>query len=164
MRAAAVSALARFGAAVEDLRLRVIVLLKRALYDNDDEGRRGPPLTDLITECFLLHQLAAASDKPCCLHAANLQHAPPPSPQVRDRATLHLSQLQGHLGGPDALLAAAKRRVSPARQAVSPQCKPAGALPYLACVCQNSHRCGRLGTPHTHSSSHTQHMIHTAGP
>lgn len=39
VRAAAVSALARFGAAVESLRPRVVVLLKRALFDNDDEVR-----------------------------------------------------------------------------------------------------------------------------
>ncbi|KIY91625.1 Coatomer subunit gamma-2 [Monoraphidium neglectum] len=69
VRAAAVSALARFGAAVEGLRPRVVVLLRRALFDNDDE--------------------------------------------VRDRATLHLSQLAGHLGGPEALLQAAQRRPDP---------------------------------------------------
>jgi hypothetical protein len=37
VRAAAVSALARFGAQVPQLTPRVEVLLRRALYDNDDE-------------------------------------------------------------------------------------------------------------------------------
>ena len=37
MRAAAVSALANFGASVESLRPRVTTLLQRALSDNDDE-------------------------------------------------------------------------------------------------------------------------------
>lgn len=41
MRAAAVSALANFGAACEPLRPRIIVLLRRALSDNDDEVRAG---------------------------------------------------------------------------------------------------------------------------
>ncbi|KAG2486424.1 hypothetical protein HYH03_014871 [Edaphochlamys debaryana] len=59
VRAAAVSALANFGAACEPLRPRIIVLLRRALADNDDE--------------------------------------------VRDRATLHLQQLEGKAGGPDAV-------------------------------------------------------------
>lgn len=40
VRAAAVSALASFGARVPELTGRVVVLLKRALYDNDDEVRR----------------------------------------------------------------------------------------------------------------------------
>ena len=39
MRAAAVASLARFGALVADLRPRILVLLSRALYDNDDEAR-----------------------------------------------------------------------------------------------------------------------------
>lgn len=39
VRAAAVSSLARFGAAVPSLQPRVVVLLKRALFDNDDEVR-----------------------------------------------------------------------------------------------------------------------------
>jgi hypothetical protein len=39
VRAAAVSALANFGARCEGVRERVVVLLKRALYDNDDEVR-----------------------------------------------------------------------------------------------------------------------------
>ncbi|KAG2436060.1 hypothetical protein HYH02_011571 [Chlamydomonas schloesseri] len=59
VRAAAVSALANFGAACEPLRPRIIVLLRRALSDNDDE--------------------------------------------VRDRATLHLEQLEGKAGGPEAV-------------------------------------------------------------
>lgn len=41
VRAAAVSALANFGARCKGVRDRVVVLLKRALYDNDDEVR-GP--------------------------------------------------------------------------------------------------------------------------
>ena len=40
VRAAAVASLARFGALVADLRPRILVLLSRALYDNDDEARR----------------------------------------------------------------------------------------------------------------------------
>lgn len=59
VRAAAVSALANFGAKVPELCPRVVVLLKRALYDNDDE--------------------------------------------VRDRAMLHLTQLQGGAGGSEAI-------------------------------------------------------------
>lgn len=39
VRAAAVTALGKFGAKVEDLKPRIVVLLKRALYDNDDEVR-----------------------------------------------------------------------------------------------------------------------------
>ena len=39
VRAAAVSSLARFGAAAEELRERITILLKRALFDNDDEVR-----------------------------------------------------------------------------------------------------------------------------
>ncbi|GMH35804.1 hypothetical protein BSKO_03672 [Bryopsis sp. KO-2023] len=39
VRAAAVSSLAKFGAEVEEVRPRVILLLKRALFDNDDEVR-----------------------------------------------------------------------------------------------------------------------------
>ena len=42
VRAAAVSSLARFGAAVLDLRPRIVVLLRRALFDNDDEARAAP--------------------------------------------------------------------------------------------------------------------------
>ena len=41
VRAAALSTLARFGAEVPALRPRVLVLLKRALYDNDDEVGGG---------------------------------------------------------------------------------------------------------------------------
>lgn len=41
VRAAALSALARFGAACPELRERVLLLLKRALHDNDDEVGRG---------------------------------------------------------------------------------------------------------------------------
>lgn len=39
VRAAAVSSLARFGAAAEELHPRIVILLKRALFDNDDEVR-----------------------------------------------------------------------------------------------------------------------------
>ena len=41
VRAAAVSSLARFGAAAEELRERITILLKRALFDNDDEVSRA---------------------------------------------------------------------------------------------------------------------------
>ena len=37
VRAAAVSSLAKFGAHCESLRPRIVTLLQRALYDNDDE-------------------------------------------------------------------------------------------------------------------------------
>ena len=37
MRASAVSALAKFGVAVEELRPRILILLRRCLYDTDDE-------------------------------------------------------------------------------------------------------------------------------
>lgn len=37
VRASAVSALAKFGVVVESLRPRILVLLRRCLYDNDDE-------------------------------------------------------------------------------------------------------------------------------
>jgi coatomer protein complex subunit gamma len=59
VRAAAVSALARFGAGCPELTARVVVLLKRALLDVDDE--------------------------------------------VRDRAVLHLAQLEGKVGGSEAV-------------------------------------------------------------
>eukprot|EP00270_Netrium_digitus_P008453 TRINITY_DN2529_c0_g1_i1.p1 TRINITY_DN2529_c0_g1~~TRINITY_DN2529_c0_g1_i1.p1 ORF type:complete len:699 (+),score=240.03 TRINITY_DN2529_c0_g1_i1:235-2097(+) len=39
VRASAVSTLAKFGAAVDSLRPRIVVLLRRCLYDNDDEVR-----------------------------------------------------------------------------------------------------------------------------
>ncbi|KAG0616027.1 hypothetical protein M758_5G084800 [Ceratodon purpureus] len=39
VRASAVSALAKFGAVVEKLRPRILILLRRCLYDNDDEVR-----------------------------------------------------------------------------------------------------------------------------
>ncbi len=42
VRAAAVSSLALFGAGVKDLTPRIVTLLKRALYDNDDEARLLP--------------------------------------------------------------------------------------------------------------------------
>ena len=37
VRAAAVSSLAKFGATVDSLKEKIVVLLKRALHDNDDE-------------------------------------------------------------------------------------------------------------------------------
>lgn len=37
VRASAVSALAKFGAVVDGLKPRILVLLRRCLYDNDDE-------------------------------------------------------------------------------------------------------------------------------
>lgn len=42
VRAAALSSLSRFGANCPELSDRVIMLLKRALFDNDDEVRLGP--------------------------------------------------------------------------------------------------------------------------
>jgi len=39
VRASAVSALAKFGVVVEELRPRILILLRRCLYDNDDEVR-----------------------------------------------------------------------------------------------------------------------------
>eukprot|EP00887_Chlorella_sp_A99_P007682 scaffold20.g7682.t1 len=59
VRAAALSALAKFGAECGELRGRVVVLLKRALYDNDDEVRDRATL--------YLHQLAAAGDGPAAV-------------------------------------------------------------------------------------------------
>lgn len=37
VRASAVSALAKFGVVVANLRPRILILLRRCLYDNDDE-------------------------------------------------------------------------------------------------------------------------------
>lgn len=42
VRASAVSALAKFGAVVENLRPRILILLRRCLYDNDDEVLYSP--------------------------------------------------------------------------------------------------------------------------
>ena len=55
VRASAVSALAKFGASVEYLRPRIIILLQRCLHDNDDEVR------DRAT--FYLSALGAGSDE-----------------------------------------------------------------------------------------------------
>jgi len=54
VRAAAVASLARFGALVAELRPRILVLLSRALYDNDDEARapRRRPAPPLCTACL----------------------------------------------------------------------------------------------------------------
>lgn len=55
MRAAALSSLARFGAQCPDLRDRVLQLVRRALYDNDDEVRAGCAWwrVALCTQCVL---------------------------------------------------------------------------------------------------------------
>ena len=84
MRAAAVSSLARFGSLVQDLRPRILVLLQRALHDNDDEvGPHGRP-----------HGTPTSP-----LAAGGVSCAGPL--QVRDRATLHLAELQGEAGSQD---------------------------------------------------------------
>lgn len=57
VRAAAVSALANFGAQCEELRPRVDMLLRRALYDNDDEVLTQPalvPWLHLRHECVFV--------------------------------------------------------------------------------------------------------------
>lgn len=54
VRAAAVSALANFGANVPELSQRVVVLLKRALFDNDDEVRCGGSAEGLLVASFVL--------------------------------------------------------------------------------------------------------------
>jgi hypothetical protein len=54
VRAAAVSSLARFGAAAEELRERITILLKRALFDNDDEVRCVPFVTERFTSRWVL--------------------------------------------------------------------------------------------------------------
>lgn len=48
VRASAVSALAKFGAVVENLRPRILILLRRCLYDNDDEVLHSPFLSDAV--------------------------------------------------------------------------------------------------------------------
>jgi hypothetical protein len=53
VRASAVSALAKFGVVVESLRPRILVLLRRCLYDNDDEVCEFPFVRLLFT-CLLL--------------------------------------------------------------------------------------------------------------
>eukprot|EP00898_Chlorokybus_atmophyticus_P002159 jgi/Chlat1/2944/Chrsp2S04678 len=51
VRAAAVSSLARFGALVDSLKPRVILLLKRCLFDNDDEVRdRATIFLDMLQD------------------------------------------------------------------------------------------------------------------
>jgi coatomer subunit gamma len=55
VRAAALSALAHFGAKCEDLRPRVLILIKRALFDNDDEVRDRATLA--------VHQLEGAEPR-----------------------------------------------------------------------------------------------------
>ena len=65
VRAAAVSSLAKFGATVAELKDEIIVLLQRALYDNDDEVRR------LVHLSFSLHAASLSFDPPfplsfCC--------------------------------------------------------------------------------------------------
>ncbi|XP_024367632.1 coatomer subunit gamma-2 [Physcomitrium patens] len=59
VRASAVSALARFGAVVEGLRPRILILLRRCLYDNDDEVRdRATLYLSLLSD-----ELEAAQDE-----------------------------------------------------------------------------------------------------
>jgi coatomer protein complex subunit gamma len=56
VRAAAVSSLAVFGASVESLTPRVVTLLKRALYDNDDEVGDCVPATGVTsTHCPMIY-------------------------------------------------------------------------------------------------------------
>ena len=66
VRAAAVSALAAFGAQVESLRSRIIMLLRRTLQDNDDEVRRSAPPS--FSRCHS-HTLEPAPLWPSALHA-----------------------------------------------------------------------------------------------
>ena len=61
VRAAAISALARFALECESLRENIIVLLRRALYDSDDEVRDRATL--------YLAQLGASHDTAACLIA-----------------------------------------------------------------------------------------------
>lgn len=71
VRAAAVSSLALFGAGVKDLTPRIVTLLKRALYDNDDEVRLLP--LDPSNSRSLAFSVAT-SVKPDCVQVPG--HAP----------------------------------------------------------------------------------------
>ena len=51
VRASAVSALAKFGAVVESLRPRILILLRRCLYDNDDEVL-DPPFSAILSRAY----------------------------------------------------------------------------------------------------------------
>lgn len=53
VRASAVSALAKFGVVVEELRPRILILLRRCLYDNDDEVPNYGSVCSL-ERCFTL--------------------------------------------------------------------------------------------------------------
>lgn len=74
VRAAAISALASFGAQCEELRPRVILLLKRALFDNDDEVRHtvtalfGQLLLPFVHEtvCIYENNSCCTIMPPCC--------------------------------------------------------------------------------------------------
>ncbi|EFN55078.1 hypothetical protein CHLNCDRAFT_31542 [Chlorella variabilis] len=65
VRAAALSSLARFGAHCPDLRDRILMLIKRALYDNDDEASAGPGGNGVRDRATLyLYQLQEAPEGP----------------------------------------------------------------------------------------------------
>lgn len=123
VRAAALSSLAMFGAQCPDLRDRVVQLVRRAMYDNDDEvglGLRGGavccvrrvPVEDeaLRTPWAAAARAALAAALSSCrcsvavlLPAHLLPCCPMPCPQVRDRATLYLYQLQRAPQGPESV-------------------------------------------------------------
>lgn len=83
VRAAAVSSLAKFGAEVEEVRPRVIMLLKRALYDNDDEVNDDTH----ILNCKTWYDQNIEDSFLCAFL------------KVRDRATIFIEQLTGSAGG-----------------------------------------------------------------
>lgn len=118
VRAAALASLARFGAHCPDLRDRVLLLLKRALYDNDDE------VGAVCVRCVCAVCAGAVCGRCVCVSWAGGSSAgcapgarlaapapcppclPPPlcpAPQVRDRATLYLYQLQRAPQGPESV-------------------------------------------------------------
>lgn len=125
VRAAALSALARFGAACPELRDRVLLLLKRTLHDNDDEVGQDGCLGTGSVGCVMgrLGLAPAELASGCTLPTAStggMRHGQggslsclllllPPWPlflspaQVRDRATLYLYQLQHAPQGPDSV-------------------------------------------------------------
>jgi hypothetical protein len=76
VRAAAVSSLAKFGAAVTDLQPRINVLLKRALHDNDDEVSclTSPPFVDICVHVSMHvcpYPSLCARACPCiCVHVS----------------------------------------------------------------------------------------------